>query len=360
MKTNREARLLAAALIPYSAAALALVLRMFARRIMKVQLVWEDFLATFAFLVGSGHTFVGLHQMGWEQSSSTEDAHSAFADDPFDDYWFRLWIDIWLYTFSVGLSKIVMLGWYWRIFSKTPIRQPIRILFVCSIGWMVVRVALLSSVCQPVGAFWDLDDYTHCHRPSQRTVVSISMLHLVIEAAILLCPVYPIYNLRLPTKKKLAVAAMFTSGALACALSVLSTITENAHYNVNATAFKFDNLVNTMMGVCDVNLASLATSLPLLRPVFLSLGRIFDDFKSAPRSSPSDVHLLHLNSSSGYIRGRDSLPSFANTDGIMRIATLSDASTAQSSQNTRPRQSDLEAQRGVHVRREVFVQYSRT
>jgi hypothetical protein len=47
---------------------------------------------------------------------------------------------MWLYTFSVGLSKFVILGFYWRMFSKSLIRQPIRILFACSIGWIIARV----------------------------------------------------------------------------------------------------------------------------------------------------------------------------------------------------------------------------
>jgi hypothetical protein len=55
-------------------------------------------------------------------------------------YFLDLWADMWLYTFSVGLSKFVILGFYWRMFSKSLIRQPIRILFACSIGWIIARV----------------------------------------------------------------------------------------------------------------------------------------------------------------------------------------------------------------------------
>jgi hypothetical protein len=45
-----------------------------------------------------------------------------------------------MYTFSVGLSKFVILGFYWRMFSLSRIRQPIRILFVLSAGWIIARV----------------------------------------------------------------------------------------------------------------------------------------------------------------------------------------------------------------------------
>jgi hypothetical protein len=50
MPANRQPELYAAALIPYTAAATALVLRMVARRKMKMMLMWEDYLAIVAFV----------------------------------------------------------------------------------------------------------------------------------------------------------------------------------------------------------------------------------------------------------------------------------------------------------------------
>jgi hypothetical protein len=60
-------------------------------------------------------------------------------------YFLELWIDMWLYTFSVGLSKFVILGLYWRLFSKSLIRQPIRMLFALSALWIVGRVRPFSN-----------------------------------------------------------------------------------------------------------------------------------------------------------------------------------------------------------------------
>jgi hypothetical protein len=50
MPANRQPELYAAAIIPYTAAAVALVLRMVARRKTRVHLVWEDYLAIVAFV----------------------------------------------------------------------------------------------------------------------------------------------------------------------------------------------------------------------------------------------------------------------------------------------------------------------
>jgi hypothetical protein len=50
MPSNRQPELYVAAIVPYTAAAVALVLRMVARRTTRMSLVWEDSLAMIAFV----------------------------------------------------------------------------------------------------------------------------------------------------------------------------------------------------------------------------------------------------------------------------------------------------------------------
>jgi hypothetical protein len=50
MPQTRQPELYAAAIIPYTAAAIALVLRIVARRKTRMPIVWEDYLAIVAFV----------------------------------------------------------------------------------------------------------------------------------------------------------------------------------------------------------------------------------------------------------------------------------------------------------------------
>lgn len=75
-RSDRRPELYAAALIPYTAAAVALILRNVARRKTRVTMVWEDYLAIVAFVstpdqsrdavlilkqaIGTGFTFISL------------------------------------------------------------------------------------------------------------------------------------------------------------------------------------------------------------------------------------------------------------------------------------------------------------
>jgi hypothetical protein len=86
--------------------------------------------------------------------------------------------------------------------------------------------------------------------------------HFVLEIAILLCPLIEIWRLHLATPKKIAVAAMFTSGFLVCA-SALGTIIHTVALDQKDKSLEqdltWDGLDDQIWAVCDVNLASFAS-----------------------------------------------------------------------------------------------------
>lgn len=173
MVSNRQPELYAAALIPYTAAAVALVLRMFARRKTRMPFTWEDYVAVIAFVsilsclprycahgYAGGRKWIYIHklvqygvsqdrpiptytmiEMRWGLGVPIREIDMP-TEEIIHHYFLDLWADMWLYTFSVGLSKFVILGLYWRMFSVSVLRQPIRILFACSMGWLMVRVCI--------------------------------------------------------------------------------------------------------------------------------------------------------------------------------------------------------------------------
>lgn len=53
-----------------------------------------------------------------------------------------LWIADLVYAGSLAFSKMSILLFYWRLFSNTSIRQPIRALFACAVIWLTIRVRL--------------------------------------------------------------------------------------------------------------------------------------------------------------------------------------------------------------------------
>jgi hypothetical protein len=89
--------------------------------------------------------------------------------------------------------------------------------------------------------------------------------HFILEVVILLCPLIEIWRLHLATAKKLAVAAMFTSGVFVCC-SALGTIIHTVALDKKVDKdLTWDGIDDQIWAVCDVNLASFASKFLLHR-----------------------------------------------------------------------------------------------
>lgn len=158
---SRQPSIWAACMITYVAALIAFVLRLVARRIKHTQLALDDYLALVAFLFTTGFTVVNLYSMfilhlvlihiliflefKYGLGLSLEDIGVTFDESSFD-YFRMLWIDSWFYTLAIGLSKLAVLTFYWRIFGHSSIKLHIQILFGCVIAWLLARVRLLAPL----------------------------------------------------------------------------------------------------------------------------------------------------------------------------------------------------------------------
>ncbi|KAH7079321.1 hypothetical protein BKA63DRAFT_508165 [Paraphoma chrysanthemicola] len=237
-------------------------------------------------------------------------------------YQLELWIDMWLYTFSVGLSKFVILGFYWRTFEHSSIRPVIQILFAFSTLWIITRVGLILSQCQPIQKFWHQDLPGICPITPMMSLFATSIPHLILELAILICPLFEIYKLHLPKDKKLGVAVMFTSGLLVC-ISALATIvhTINLDKKKDDPDLTWNALNDQIWAVCDVNLASFATSLPLLRPIFRSFGNAITGLTSSTSSPrPSTSGTTHSTNTLVSAPSKRSARNFADSDSALEYA----------------------------------------
>ncbi|RMZ72310.1 integral membrane [Pyrenophora seminiperda CCB06] len=241
----QQPELYAAVIIPYIAAAIALLGRLVARRKAVHILTWEDYLATFAFMMGTGFTIISICKMRWGLGMPIKDINMP-ENLIYYHFFLDLWIDMWFYTFSVGLSKFVVLGLYWRTFSLSVTRWPIRILFVCSGCWLIVRVLLVTLQCQPIHKFWHQEVPGKCPIPAMMSLFGSSIPHFMLEVGILICPLYEISRLHVTTARKYALAAMFWAGTLVCfsALgSIIHTIQLQRMTNVDLTYNGIDDQI---------------------------------------------------------------------------------------------------------------------
>ncbi|KAI1509109.1 hypothetical protein Ptr86124_012065 [Pyrenophora tritici-repentis] len=260
MVRNRQPELYSAAIITYTVAAAALLGRLIARRKTVRVLTWEDYLAMFAFLMGTGFTFISLFKMRWGLGIPIKDVN--MSEDLVSYHFFLdLWIDEWFYTFAIGASKFVVLGLYWRTFSLSVTRWPIRILGVVSVCWVIVRIFLITLECKPIEKFWHQNLAGDCPMSPMVPLFASSIPHFLLEVGILVCPLYEISRLRIQTARKWAMGAMFGAGTLVCCSalgSIIHCIQLDRMADIDLT---YDGVDDQIWAVCDVNLASIASKL---------------------------------------------------------------------------------------------------
>ena len=51
------------------------------------------------------------------------------------------WIDLWFYTFAIGLTKMAAIIFCWRIFARSPIGKPLVALGLSTVIWIICRVS---------------------------------------------------------------------------------------------------------------------------------------------------------------------------------------------------------------------------
>ncbi|KAJ4340211.1 hypothetical protein N0V95_007563 [Ascochyta clinopodiicola] len=158
--------------------------------------------------------------------------------------------------------------------------------------------------------------------------------HFIIEIAILLCPLLEIWKLHLPLKRKLAVAVMFASGILVCG-SALMTIVHTFTLDKKADKdLTWDGIEDQIWAVCDVNLASLAST---------GSAPTYGSAPSNRRSNPDS----------------DSEVGFAEEGVLMASNELAGSSKAFVMHEISSRDSDIERQghKGIHVQNETKIVY---
>ncbi|KAL1611690.1 hypothetical protein SLS59_000409 [Nothophoma quercina] len=266
-------------------------------------------------------------------------------------YFVDLWADMWLYTFSVGLSKFVILGFYWRMFGLSIIRQPIRVLFVASAGWIIVRVTLICMQCTPIRKFWDATVPGKCPLTPMMSLFGAGIPHFIIELLILICPLIEIWKLHLPWKRKLAVATMFLSGFAVCASALMTIIHTLALDKKLDKDLTWDGIEDQIWAVCDVNLASLASFFSTVKATtvpsqnFKGTGSA-PTYGSAPSKRRSD-------------QDSDSEVGFIDAGGLMAGSDLAGSSKTFVMHDITPTDSDIQTcgRQGIHVRNETKVVY---
>lgn len=117
------------------------------------------------------------------------------------------------YSYAIGLSKLSILLFYWRIFKQSAIRIPIQIMLGITGIWLILRTFMVIFHCVPVQAYWDHSiEGATCNINDTQFFFGTCLTHFVMDIVILALPVIEVFKLRLRLGQKCAITALFLLG----------------------------------------------------------------------------------------------------------------------------------------------------
>ncbi|KAF2186608.1 hypothetical protein K469DRAFT_572308, partial [Zopfia rhizophila CBS 207.26] len=163
---------------------------------------------------------------------------------------------------SLAFSKMSILLFYWRLFSTTSIRLPIRVLFSCVVIWLTIRIILTVIECIPPKAFWDtfVKDPICPVNPSKFFFGTV-FVRLLMDVVIIALPAWEVWKLHLPILQKLGISAMFA----VCCASILQLISSFSYDPFDDVAWNITPVV--IWANVEVYLSIMSTCLPMLRSI---------------------------------------------------------------------------------------------
>ncbi|KAL9563805.1 hypothetical protein ACKAV7_012047 [Fusarium commune] len=270
--------IISALAITWLSALMALTARIFARRMTKVSLWYDDYFCVGAF----------VRVMRWYLGTTIPDTVTTEKYKAIDlNARLMQFLISLTYSYSIGLSKLSILLFYWRIFRQSAIRISIQIMLIISVAWVMIRTLMVIFHCMPVQAYWDKSiKNATCKINDTRFFFSTCLTHFIIDIIILALPVIEVFKLRLSLGQKFAITAMFARGGIVCLASMFVSITA-LQYDPKSAQMPRDVARNDMWGCVEVNIAIVSGCFPLLRPIFT---------KILPKISLSRARRMHPTS----------------------------------------------------------------
>ncbi|KAL9064995.1 MAG: hypothetical protein Q9157_007634 [Trypethelium eluteriae] len=275
---SRIPGLLFANVFTFSFALIIVILRFVSRRLSHLPFWWDDYLMLPALVAAAVLFFTDTVYM----VNNGLGRHIYVAPDPPTAavrWAIGLFVTEISYTLTIVMVKFSVLVMYWRIFreSKT-VRIAIYVLGGVVAAWGVAFLLVTIFDCSPVKGAWTRFSMEAVMNPAMAPVcrvqaepayLSNSAINIVTDIAILILPMYQVWQLNLPRAQKLAVCGIFAIGIFDIGVAI-SRFVFIIQFELNLLK-SLDvtwTFVNTQIwSAVEINTGIICSSLASLRPL---------------------------------------------------------------------------------------------
>ncbi|KAF7560213.1 hypothetical protein G7046_g3921 [Stylonectria norvegica] len=261
----------ASVLITLIPAILCFGLRFYARRVKKVPLWYDDWLAVVGLFVAKPCTLLDelltlsqvlYYGMGLHLPDLSISYEKALYYSSINDI-----IQEMTYTLGIGATQLSLLALYWRLFrTVTSARTSIFLIAAFTIVWLIVRIFITLFQCQPLAYYWDRTIDGKCNIDPSKFYIGSVASHLVIDIVLMVLPAVQINHLKIPLAQRVAITVMFMFGILICVAAIMMIVV-STRYNSYAEDVMWNGAAPTYWSAVEIHLSLIACCLPVLRPV---------------------------------------------------------------------------------------------
>ncbi|KAI1496309.1 hypothetical protein F5X99DRAFT_424791 [Biscogniauxia marginata] len=133
-------------------------------------------------------------------------------------------------SFGLCITKLSVLFFFRRLFQVRPFYIVNNILIGVTIAWGIAYTVSTASQCTPISTIWDRleTEYRYfCLDIFSFYLLSYAASDLMLDLIIFTLPLPMLWQLRMPWRKKLAVAGIFLLGSIAIASSITRVVVYN-------------------------------------------------------------------------------------------------------------------------------------
>ncbi|PLN78369.1 hypothetical protein BDW42DRAFT_202212 [Aspergillus taichungensis] len=191
-----------------------------------------------------------------------------------------------MYKVVITINKTSFLCLYLRIFIQPVFR------WLCFAGiaflncWGLGYILVTIFQCRPIAYFWDKSIANPNCVDTKAQWLSYAIINIVCDALILIMPLYPISQLRLPRAKRFGLAGIIALGAFVCVISIIRTTTLAESANNQAKDATSGPIPAVIWSVVEANTGIICACLPVFKQ---PLQYVFPNlFSSQESPDPTD------------------------------------------------------------------------
>ncbi|RDW85256.1 hypothetical protein BP6252_02846 [Coleophoma cylindrospora] len=171
-----------------------------------------------------------------------------------------------LYLAVLVFTKISILLFYLRVFTRTWFRTSVKLMIAFVALWGVAFVLAAIFQCRPIHGAWDKTVPAECINV-QSLAYSAAAIGIAQDLLILILPIPELQSLQMRLQKKIHTLGMFSIGSFACITSIVRLrflITFG-----NSKDPTWDNVTPAIWSLVEINVAMICACLPAIRVIIV-------------------------------------------------------------------------------------------